>query len=350
MISAVGLMSGTSADGISAAWIDVNRKLTLRDSSTYRFSAKEQKRIHALRDATTAEICEANMWLGGLFARGALNEEFWEELEEALIVADVGMDTTLRLANRVREQADSGGVTLPLGVRDLLRVEIAQTLAKASSDGEGIAEDRTAVVLMIGVNGSGKTTSIAKLAHAAKEQGRSVLLAAADTFRAGAIEQIREWGNRLEVDVIAHTPGADPGAVAFDAIAAARARGVDLVLVDTAGRLHTRHNLMEELKKVNRVVESEAGDYTRRALLVIDSATGQNGLLQARAFNEAIGCDGVFLTKLDGTAKGGIVLAIAGELGLPVWFIGTGETLDDLSTFDPVAFAGALLPEPADAA
>ena len=255
------------------------------------------------------------------------------------------MDTTLRLVDGLRERIESDAT--PDGVRALLRAEIAEILSAAESNHDDEpAGGRQSVVLIVGVNGAGKTTSIAKLAHAARGEGRKVLLAAADTFRAGAIEQLQEWGRRLDVGVIAHAAEGDPGAVAFDAMAAARARSVDLVLVDTAGRLHTRHNLMEELKKVNRIVEREAGDYVPSALLVMDATTGQNGLLQARAFTEAVDCDGVFLAKLDGTARGGIVLAIAGELGLPVHFIGTGESQDDLSPFDAAAFAEALVPDP----
>lgn len=285
--------------------------------------------------------------LGNVFGRGKLDVEFWEGLEEALIMADVGAATSSRLVTAVRERAEKSDAGSPEAVRGLLRSEIAATLRGPAAGKQGPPDDAKAVLLVVGVNGAGKTTSIAKLARAAQAEGRSVLLAAADTFRAGAIEQIRTWGERLGVEVIAHGPGADPGAVAFDAIAAARRRGTDLVLVDTAGRLHTKHNLMQELKKVHGAVERQAAGYARRVLLVIDGTTGQNGLVQARAFGEAIGCDGVFLTKLDGTAKGGIVLAIAGELRLPVWFIGTGERMDDLSEFDPDAFAEALVPEPA---
>lgn len=260
------------------------------------------------------------------------------------------MDTTMALVDRVRERAKKEQAAEPSAVRSILRDEIASLLTDVdSSQPDLIQDDRKTVVLIVGVNGVGKTTSIAKLAQAAKTDGRHVLLAAADTFRAGAIEQLQLWGDRVGVDVIAHKAGSDPGAVAYDALAAAKARDAELVLVDTAGRLHTRHNLMEEIKKVNRIVRREAGDYVCRALLVMDATTGQNGLLQARAFTEAVGCDGVFLTKLDGTAKGGIVLAIAGELKLPVWFIGTGEHVDDLSPFDPSRFANALIPEPAEA-
>ena len=288
--------------------------------------------------------------LGGIFSRKELDETFWETLEEALITSDIGMDTTLGLVDQVRRRVKNERVTDPSAVRALLRDQITSLLADVKTETPDlIQDDRKTIVLVVGVNGVGKTTSIAKLAYAAKSEGSSVLLAAADTFRAGAIEQLQLWGNRIGVDVVAHQAGSDPGAVAYDALAAAKARGTELVLVDTAGRLHTRHNLMEEMKKVNRIVRHESGDYVCRSLLVMDATTGQNGLLQARAFGEAVGCDGVFLTKLDGTARGGIVLAIAGELKLPVWFIGTGERLEDLSPFDPARFAGAIVPEPAEA-
>ena len=279
-----------------------------------------------------------------MFSRGKLDDEFWEGLEEALIISDVGMNTTVALIDRVRGRAESGEAEQAEDIRALLRDEIAATLWSAQKGNE-VPDDDWSVILMVGVNGAGKTTSIAKLAYAAKNQGKSVLLAAADTFRAGAIEQIKTWGNRLDLDVIAHSPGGDPGAVAFDAIKAAKARNTDILIVDTAGRLQTSQNLMAEIQKIGRIVTREAGDYTRRSILVIDATTGQNGLSQAKSFNEAVGCDAVFLTKLDGSAKGGIVLSIAGDLGLPVWFIGTGEGLEDISTFDPDEFARALIPE-----
>ena len=279
-----------------------------------------------------------------MFGRGDLGEEFWDELEEALVVADVGVPTATALLDRTREMATARGLLEREGVRGLLRERMAAVLKEASSNTQVTPEETPAVILMVGVNGCGKTTSIAKLAHAAQQEGRKVVLAAADTFRAGAIEQLRVWGERLGADVIAHEAGGDPGAVAFDAIEAARARGADLVLVDTAGRLHTRHNLMEELKKVRRIVGRQAGGFAERVVLVIDGTTGQNGLMQARAFTEAVACDGVFLTKLDGTARGGVVLAIAGDLALPVWFVGTGEGLDDLGVFDADAFVETLLP------
>jgi fused signal recognition particle receptor len=256
------------------------------------------------------------------------------------------MDTTMDLVDRVRARVDDEGISEPAAVRGTLREEITATLnsANASTDVDG---DAKVIYLVTGVNGAGKTTSIAKLAHAAKSEGKSVLLAAADTFRAGAIEQIQIWGGRLDIDVIAHQAGGDPGAVAYDAIKAAKSRNVDVLFIDTAGRLQTSHNLMAELEKVGRVVEREAGDYEQRGILVLDATTGQNGLVQTKSFGAAVRCDGVVLTKLDSTAKGGIVLAIAGDLKLPVWYIGTGETLEDISTFDPEAFARTLVPDAA---
>jgi fused signal recognition particle receptor len=229
-------------------------------------------------------------------------------------------------------------------VRQALHEHVVSTF-RARLNGDPIPDNRPVVLLVVGVNGAGKTTSIAKLAHAAQSEGRRVVLAAADTFRAGAIEQVKVWGDRLNVPVVAQQAGSDPGAVAYDAMAAARARNADLVIVDTAGRLHTKHNLMEEIKKVRNIVDRQGDGFEKRVLLVIDGTTGQNGLAQAKAFTEAVRCDGVMLTKLDGTAKGGIALAIAGELGLPVWFAGTGEKVSDISEFDPAGFADAILPE-----
>ncbi len=290
------------------------------------------------------------MWsrsIGALFRRTALDDDFWDELEESLIVADVGAITTMELLDTLRDRVSYEGLKEPSNVRALLREEMIARLRKAGA-GTALSEDVNTAVLIVGVNGAGKTTTIAKLAHTAKANNQKVILAAADTFRAGAIEQLQIWGERVGVDVIAHQAGGDPGAVAFDAMEAARARNANMVIIDTAGRLHTQTNLMDELKKVRSIIAKQAGDFDQRVLLVIDGTTGQNGLMQARSFTEAVECDGVILTKLDGTARGGIVLAIAGELGLPVLFIGTGETLDDLAVFDPDEFVDALLPEEAD--
>ncbi len=283
--------------------------------------------------------------LSALFGRSNIDDDFWDELEEALVISDVGVNTTLSLIDQLRDTVNDESLKAPEQVRVRMRSLIAEMLTD-SSGVDPIPENEPVVVLVVGVNGAGKTTSIAKLVDVAKEEGHNVMLAAADTFRAGAIEQIKIWGDRLGVPVIAQNAGSDPGAVAFDALNAARARGVDLLIIDTAGRLHTTHNLMEELRKVHGIVQKNGTGFTERVLLVIDGTTGQNGLMQAKSFTESVQCNGVFLTKLDGTAKGGVALAIAGELKLPIWFIGTGEKSSDMSAFDAEAFAGALLPDP----
>ncbi|MFP6679949.1 MAG: signal recognition particle-docking protein FtsY [Dehalococcoidia bacterium] len=282
--------------------------------------------------------------IGALFRRTILDDDFWDELEESLILADVGALITMDLLDTLRDRVSDEGVKEPTLVRTMLRDEIILTLNR-SGNGTLLVDDTDTAILIVGVNGAGKTTTIAKLAHTSKMNGQKVILAAADTFRAGAIEQIQVWGKRVGVDVIAHQAGGDPGAVTFDAMEAAKARQANVVIIDTAGRLHTQSNLMDELKKIRGILERQADGFDQRVFLVIDGTTGQNGLAQARAFTEAVDCDGVILTKLDGTARGGIVLAIAGELGLPVVFIGTGETLDDLAVFDSNEFVQALLPE-----
>ncbi len=283
--------------------------------------------------------------LGQVLGRNTVGPEVWEELEEVLITSDVGVNTSLELIERVRSRASIGEAGSSRAIAEQLRAAMVETLSLAPSD-DPIPATEPVVVLVVGVNGSGKTTSIAKLAQAAVRDGRKVMLGAGDTFRAGAIEQLRVWGDRLNLPVVYQQAGSDPGAVAYDTLSSARARGADLVLIDTAGRLHTRHNLMEELKKVRSIVDRQADGYAQRVLLVIDGTSGQNAVVQARSFTEAVRCDGVMITKLDGSAKGGMALAIAGDLGLPIWFIGTGETLDDLSEFDPEGFADALVPEP----
>ncbi len=283
--------------------------------------------------------------LGQVLGRSSVGPEVWEELEEVLITSDVGVNTSIELIERVRSRASTGEAGSSRAIAEQLRAAMVETLSLTPSD-DPIPAGEPVVVLVVGVNGSGKTTSIAKLAQAAVRDGRNVMLGAGDTFRAGAIEQLRVWGDRLDLPVVYQQAGSDPGAVAFDTLSSARARGADFVLIDTAGRLHTRHNLMEELKKVRSIVDRQADGYAQRVLLVIDGTSGQNAVVQARSFTEAVRCDGVMITKLDGSAKGGMALAIAGDLGLPIWFIGTGETLDDLSEFDPEGFAEALVPEP----
>ncbi|MCZ7536714.1 MAG: signal recognition particle-docking protein FtsY [Acidimicrobiia bacterium] len=271
----------------------------------------------------------------------AVDEETWEELEEALILADVGLPTTGRLLDAVRARAAAEKVGDTDSVVAILREEIAALLDGSTGRDLVVEPGEPNVWLFVGVNGVGKTTTIGKLAAQQSDAGRSVVLAAADTFRAAAAEQLQLWGERVGAAVVRGQEGADPGSVIYDAMAAASGRSADLVLVDTAGRLHTKVNLMEELKKLRRIVDRTAGA-CKEVLLVIDATTGQNGLAQARQFAEAVDVTGIALTKLDGTAKGGIVLAIQGELGIPVKIVGVGEGVDDLMAFDPAEFAAAL--------
>jgi fused signal recognition particle receptor len=262
------------------------------------------------------------------------DEEAWERLEEALIAADVGVPTTAELVRRLEARPE----VEELG--EALAAEAAELLGEPGRLDVG---ERPAVILVVGVNGTGKTTTIGKLASRLSEHGHSVILAAADTFRAAAEEQLEIWAKRAQADFVGSERGGDPAAVAYDAIEAATARGRDVVIVDTAGRLHTQTNLMEELAKVRRVIERRLDGAPHETLLVIDATTGQNGLQQARLFGEAVDVSGVALTKLDGSAKGGVALAIAHELGLPVKLVGVGEGIDDLRPFDPQDFARALL-------
>ncbi len=285
--------------------------------------------------------------LRSIFRRSRVDDDFWDELEETLILGDVGGATSARWVEDL--QAESSGKDAA-AVRELLRERMILGLERPSGGGmlwnsvngsEPLSTPH--VILVVGVNGAGKTTSIAKLAHAYQEEGKSVILAAADTFRAAAIEQLQTWGERIDVPVIAHQQGSDPGAVAYDAVEAAVSRDADVVLIDTAGRLQTQRNLMSELGKVRRVVESRHPGAPHEVLLVIDATSGQNALSQARQFSDATGVTAVCLAKLDGTSKGGIVFAIAEELGIPVRFAGTGEQLGDIAPFDAAAFVDALL-------
>jgi len=276
----------------------------------------------------------------GLFDRKKLGDEVWEELEELLIAADVGVATTAKLIERVRERAAAeklDGAQVAAALKD----EMTRLLTTTPPE-KTVNPAPPRVVLLVGVNGSGKTTSIAKLAYRYKQEGKKVLLAAADTFRAAAIDQLKIQGERIGVDVVAHQPGADPGAVVYDALQAAQSRGADVLIIDTAGRLHTKYNLMEELKKVRRVAAKLDATAPHEVILVLDATTGQNGLTQARHFTEAVGVTGILLAKLDGTAKGGIVLAIGDELGIPIELVGIGEGLEDMVTFDAGAFVAAL--------
>jgi fused signal recognition particle receptor len=290
-------------------------------------------------------------WGGGFGAlfQGAVlsNEALWEEVEDALLSADVGVDTGLALVNRVRGRVRDEGISDPAEVPELFKEELALLLDPPDKtiwdwyDQERLPA-KPFVLMVVGVNGAGKTTSIAKLVAHYHSLGLSVLVGAGDTFRAAAIEQLQVWGERLSAEVVAHQQGSDPGAVAYDAYQAAVARGVDVLILDTAGRLQNKTPLIEELRKVRRVLERLEPSAPQQTLLVVDATTGHNGLEQARVFKEAVGVSGVLLAKLDGTAKGGITVAIAQELGLPVLFIGTGEGPTDLSLFDTDDFVDAL--------
>jgi fused signal recognition particle receptor len=268
-----------------------------------------------------------------------IDEELFEELEELLVMGDVGVSTAQQVCEALRKKVKDRGVKDPDAIFDLLR----ETVAEMLSGGEELhVGTKPSVILVIGVNGVGKTTTIGKMAAYLKEQGKSVLLGAADTFRAAAIEQLQVWADRAGCDLIKQSEGSDPAAVVFDTISAAKARGADVAICDTAGRLHTKKNLMDELAKINRVIDRELPDADKEVLLVLDATTGQNGVNQAREFKNAANITGIVLTKLDGTAKGGVVLAVRQALDIPVKFIGVGEGLDDLQPFDAEEFARAL--------
>jgi fused signal recognition particle receptor len=275
-----------------------------------------------------------------LFDRPSVDETVWAELEELLISADVGVNTTEKLMEKVKRRVKEEKLSQGSSVRDALKQEMVSILRICAQTVDTVSLPR--VILVVGVNGGGKTTSIAKLAYKAKNEGKQVIMAAADTFRAAAIDQLESLGRQVGVDVVAHQPGADAGAVVFDALEAARSRHTQEVIIDTAGRLHTKFNLMEELKKIKRVAAKADATAPHEVLLVLDATTGQNGLTQARYFTEAVGVTGIFLTKLDGTAKGGIVLAICDELGIPIQFIGVGDGLEDMAPFNAETFVAAL--------
>lgn len=268
-----------------------------------------------------------------------IDEELFEELEELLVMGDVGMNTAQYICDQLRKKIKEKGITDPSLIMGELKAIVSEMLR---GDNELQAGTKPSIILVIGVNGVGKTTTIGKLASRLKGEGKSVILGAADTFRAAAIEQLEVWADRAGVPLIKHQEGADPAAVVFDTIAAAKARGCDVIICDTAGRLHNKKNLMDELGKISRVIDRELPGCDRETLLVLDAATGQNAVNQAREFQSAAGITGIVLTKLDGTPKGGVVLPIMQDLGLPVKFIGVGEQVDDLQPFDPDAFANAL--------
>jgi len=275
-----------------------------------------------------------------LISFGKVDDELFDELEEVLITSDIGIDTALRIIEGVKKKVKEGKVTDPLKVKSIFKTELLEILGDECST--LAIEPSPAVIMVIGVNGVGKTTSIGKIANLLKKDGKKVMIAAADTFRAAAIDQLEVWSNRVGVELIKQEEGSDPAAVIYDAVQAARARKADVLICDTAGRLHTKKNLMEELRKISRIIDREMPNAKRENLLVLDATTGQNAVSQAKTFSEVTDISGIVLTKLDGTAKGGIVIAIKSTLDIPVKFIGVGEQLDDLQLFNSKDFVDAL--------
>lgn len=268
-----------------------------------------------------------------------IDEELFEELEEQMIMSDIGVETSEQICESVRKKVKERGITEPNDIMEL----IYEVVSEIMGDDTGLDLTKSpAVIMVIGVNGAGKTTTIGKLCHQFRQEGKKVLVAAADTFRAAAIDQLQVWTDRAGVDIVKHAEGSDPGAVVYDSLEAAKARNCDVVVIDTAGRLHNKKNLMEELKKINRIIDSKAGECSREILLVLDATTGQNAVSQAKLFSETAPITGIVLTKLDGTAKGGIVISIKNELGIPVKLIGVGEKIDDLQPFNSRMFVDAL--------
>jgi fused signal recognition particle receptor len=313
----------------------------------------EPPELDAALQERTEEALERTRkgWFGrisGIFDRGRIDDELWDELEEVLIGADAGVATTQKILDAVRQRVEDERLKEPDEVRAALKEALIELLESPETRGRlwganGAVPPKPAVILVLGVNGTGKTTTIAKLAHAYRVEGGRVVIAAGDTFRAAAIEQMKEWGARVGADVVAHQQGADPGAVVFDAMGAAESRGADAVIIDTAGRLHTKFNLMEELRKIRRIIERKEPDAPHEVLLVLDATIGQNALIQAQAFAEAAEVTSVCLTKLDGTSRGGIVFAVCDQLKIPVRFVGTGEQAEDLAPFSAESFVDALL-------
>ena len=280
--------------------------------------------------------------LGDLFKNSELNVEFWEDLEDTLISADTGVETSEKIVTQLKENAKIKNISSGEECLKELRSELIKIFDLNDEDPFASVQ-KPAVFIMVGVNGAGKTTSIAKLTHLLTSLNQKVILGAADTFRAAAVDQIQIWGERLGVTVIAQDPGADPGAVAYDTINAAKNRNMDVAIIDTAGRLQGKSNLMEELKKISKIVVRESDESSVKIILAIDGTTGQNGLIQAVEFTRFVNPDGIFLSKLDGTAKGGIAIAIADQLRIPIWFVGTGEQPDDIAVFDPNLFISRII-------
>ena len=272
-----------------------------------------------------------------------IDEDLFDQLEEQMIMSDIGVETSEEICDRLRKKIKERGITDPKEIMGLIHEVISEIMGDDTGLDLSVSP---AVIMVIGVNGAGKTTTIGKLCHQFKQEGKKVLVAAADTFRAAAIDQLEVWTQRAGVDIVKHAEGSDPGAVVYDALEAAKARGCDVVVIDTAGRLHNKKNLMEELKKINRIIDNKAGECSREILLVLDATTGQNAVNQAKLFSETAPITGIVLTKLDGTAKGGIVISIKNELGIPVKLIGVGEKIDDLQPFDSNMFVDALFASP----
>ena len=278
-----------------------------------------------------------------LMARPTIDEDFLDELEEILITSDIGMETTMKIVETLRSEIRSNNLTKP----EVIKIRLGKIIASLMNKNEkhGLCQDTPLVILMIGINGGGKTTSIGKIAHKLKSEGKTVMLAAADTFRAAAAEQLCIWGDRVGVNVVKHKEGADPSAVIYDAIQSAKAKNIDVLICDTAGRLQNKKNLMDELNKMNKVIGREFPEAARENLLVLDATTGKNAVSQVKEFGDVADITGIVLTKFDGTAKGGIVVTIADEFDMPVKFIGVGEGIDDLKEFDPVEFAEGIYNE-----
>ena len=300
------------------------------------------RRSRAIKESLTRTRRGFFGQIRGLLGSNEVTDELWQELEELLILADVGVGTTVELVERLQEQVVKEHIRRADGVMALLKEELLAFLKDSNRPLATEEQRMLTVILVVGANGSGKTTTIGKLAHYFQGKGWRVMLAAADTFRAAAIDQLKIWGQRVGADVIAHTPGADPGAVVYDAIRATLSRGIDLLIVDTAGRLHTKYNLMQELKKIRGVAAKQVHRAPHETWLVLDATTGQNALSQARHFKDVVNVTGIILAKLDGTAKGGIAFAVAHDLGLPIRFVGTGERVNDLAEFDAEAFVKGL--------
>ena len=310
------------------------------------FKRNRQENIEHTQDAVKPS---RDRWFGKILSilqSSKLDDALWEELEEILISSDVGVDTSLRIIEELKETVKSQRLETGEDVFESLKNSLIAGMQPDNADsiwGDGVESGRPYVILMVGVNGVGKTTSIAKLAHHFTQDGKKVILGAADTFRAAAAEQLEILGNQIGVDVIRHESGGDPGAVAFDTYQAGKARGADVLIIDTAGRLHTKSNLMEELRKVHRVLARQDETAPHQVILTLDATTGLNGLAQAKSFKDAVDCTGIFLAKLDGTARGGVALVIKQELEIPILFIGTGEGVSDLAPFDTKDFVDSLL-------